>query len=175
MNEVQFASVCSSMRNALMRASSFEVNNFSMKANLSFARTMLFRVYEFSTRLIHASTSDLSKGGRSGRLRAWTWLVWLARAAATAASVAIRDCLSLSSLSCSRAILTAFWQILSMSEGSNAMAVGREVGSAAKKALLPAAVGVGDGAGDRLPDNSRMRACGDLVLGARIPLGPTEG
>ena len=106
--------------------------------------------------------SVLSKGGRSGRLSAWTWLVWFARAAATAASVAIRDCLSRSSLSCCSAILTAFAVMRSMSAASMVLAdvVGGLGGAASgpKKLLFSADVEFGEGVGDLLAASSRMRA-----------------
>ena len=82
-------------------------NLVSRKANLSLVLWMSDLRNAASVRLIQVWTLFLSKLGSSGFLSARTWLVWLARAADTAASVASLDWRSLSSLSCLRAMATA--------------------------------------------------------------------
>ena len=106
----------------------------------------------------------LSSGGRSGFLSERVWLVWFARAAATAASVCRADCLSLSALSSARAILTALAMMEVISSASCAMAV---VGYSK---CLDEVVGEGDGVLER--EMERMRAAG--VGGRRCPSDSVE-
>lgn len=127
-------------------ASSLELNSFSTNANLLSAEFTLERAKANSTRRIHASIFVLSNGGRSGRRKAWTWLVWLESAAATAASVAMRDCLSLSSRSCCNAIFTALAHMRSMAASS--MVVASVCGAVETGKVKFVDEGVGDGLGD---------------------------